>query len=73
MAGCGFCHRCGTRLRECLDGEEWCPTCGMYRRYATHGWPMFQVAGVERGSCPTTEERAALRCRAYRDQKGEQA
>ena len=32
------CHECGTKLRECLDGEQWCPKCQQYRRYASHGW-----------------------------------
>jgi uncharacterized Zn finger protein (UPF0148 family) len=35
---CGRCHTCGTKLRIVLDGEEWCPTCGQYRRYRSHGW-----------------------------------
>ena len=35
---CGKCHTCGTALRFVLDGEEWCPTCGTYRRYRSHGW-----------------------------------
>lgn len=51
---CFHCHTCGTRLRSVLDGEEWCPKCGTYRRYASHGWahgegpacPPHQQAGV---------------------------
>lgn len=35
---CGRCHECGTKLRSVLDGEEWCRTCGAYRRYRSHGW-----------------------------------
>ncbi|MEM4206369.1 MAG: hypothetical protein QXQ43_03725 [Nitrososphaerota archaeon] len=35
---CGRCHTCGTVLMEVLDGEEWCPKCGAYRRYPSHGW-----------------------------------
>lgn len=35
---CGHCHTCGSALRKCLDGEEWCPRCGQYRRYLSHGW-----------------------------------
>ncbi len=35
---CGHCHTCGTPLHKVLDGEEWCPICGMYRRYRSHGW-----------------------------------
>lgn len=37
---CGRCHDCGAKLRSCLDGEEWCPDCGTYRRYPSHGWPL---------------------------------
>lgn len=46
---CGKCHTCGTALRFVLDGEEWCPTCGAYRRYRSHGW-----AGpdAEQSPCP---------------------
>ena len=28
---CGTCHECGTPLRECMDGEMWCPACELYR------------------------------------------
>jgi uncharacterized Zn finger protein (UPF0148 family) len=35
---CGHCHTCGSPLRRVLDGEEWCPRCGQYRRYQSHGW-----------------------------------
>lgn len=35
---CGKCHTCGTVLQIVLDGEEWCPVCGTYRRYRSHGW-----------------------------------
>jgi hypothetical protein len=44
---CGHCHTCGTPLRTVLDGEEWCPTCQQYRRYAAHGW-----AGTTDPECP---------------------
>ncbi len=56
MAGCGRCHTCGERLQEVLDGEAWCPKCGQYRRYRTHGW-----ATEERTPCwpaPTLATRA---------------
>ena len=48
---CGRCHTCGTRLKSCLDGEEWCPTCQAYRRYRSHGWSR---AAADRDSdrCP---------------------
>jgi len=45
---CGHCHTCGTPLRTVLDGEEWCPTCQQYRRYAAHGW-----AGTTDPDCPS--------------------
>ena len=35
---CGCCHTCGTKMKRVLDGEEWCPKCGVYHRYRTHGW-----------------------------------
>jgi len=35
---CGRCHTCGGKLWPVLDGEEWCPACGAYRRYRSHGW-----------------------------------
>jgi NADH pyrophosphatase NudC (nudix superfamily) len=35
---CGHCHTCASELRQVLDGEEWCPKCGTYRRYKSHGW-----------------------------------
>lgn len=35
---CGHCHNCGHKLKIVLDGEEWCPDCGQYRRYRSHGW-----------------------------------
>lgn len=38
IKNCGRCHTCGTSLRQVLDGEEWCPRCGQYRRYRSHGW-----------------------------------
>jgi len=45
---CGHCHTCGTALQTVLDGEEWCPTCQQYRRYAAHGW-----AGTTDPDCPS--------------------
>ncbi len=48
---CGHCHACGTALRSVLDGEEWCPRCGRYRRYRSHGW--WAEPGEESGTpCP---------------------
>jgi hypothetical protein len=38
QAKCSHCHECGTRLKQVLDGEEWCPTCSSFRRYRSHGW-----------------------------------
>jgi len=38
---CGRCHTCGNPLRTVLDGEEWCKTCGVYRRYRSHGFIAF--------------------------------
>ena len=38
MQHCGHCHECGTELKKVLDGEEWCPACGEYKRYRSHGW-----------------------------------
>lgn len=35
---CGLCHKCGSPLEQCLDGEEWCRVCRRYRRYRSHGW-----------------------------------
>jgi hypothetical protein len=34
---CGRCHSCGNKLRQVLDGEEWCDNCGTYLRYHAHG------------------------------------
>jgi hypothetical protein len=28
---CKTCHECGSDLRNVLDGELWCDTCGAYR------------------------------------------
>lgn len=49
--GCNKCHTCGTPLRIVLDGEEWCPVCGQYRRYNSHGW-----AGGENSPCPPADD-----------------
>lgn len=38
MRHCGHCHTCGDPLRTVLDGEQWCDTCGLYRRYVSHGF-----------------------------------
>lgn len=38
MENCGRCHDCGTKLTVVLDGEEWSPRCGDYRRYKSHCW-----------------------------------
>lgn len=38
IKSCNHCHQCGTKLMIVLDGEEWCSTCGKYRRYRSHGW-----------------------------------
>jgi hypothetical protein len=35
---CGRCHRCQTKVRIVLDGEEWCPNCKQYQRPRSHGW-----------------------------------
>ena len=52
---CGHCHECGTPLRRCLDGEQWCETCRAYRRYRSHGWAWSAVyshtSEIER-DCP---------------------
>jgi len=49
MSQCGRCHTCGAKLRRVLDGEEWCPKCEAYRRYASHGW---KDADKGSSSCP---------------------
>jgi len=54
MRGCGRCHTCGTKLNECLDGEEWCSKCQSYRRYASHGW---SLAYGELTACDTARTR----------------
>lgn len=51
---CGLCHTCGHELRKVLDGEEWCDTCGAYRRYASHGWGGNGEGGQW---CPEVKER----------------
>lgn len=54
---CGRCHTCGTRLILVLDGEEWCKTCGHYRRYRSHGWS----SGVgENSPCPQPAAEPAM-------------
>jgi hypothetical protein len=49
MSYCGRCHACGTKLKNVLDGEEWCENCKQYRRYHSHGWGRW--AG-EKNPCP---------------------
>jgi len=53
---CGRCHDCGTKLRRCLDGEEWCPFCVRYRRYRSHGWGMQS----DLSPCPSDEALAIM-------------
>jgi len=38
MNRCGYCHECSSELQKCLDGEEYCQSCGQYKRYRSHGW-----------------------------------
>lgn len=52
MRYCGMCHTCGEKLREVLDGEEYCDLCGAYRRYKSHGW----THGEGAYDCPEEEE-----------------
>jgi len=56
MSGCGRCHTCGAELGQVLDGEEWCPRCGAYRRYRDHGW-----AAGEASPCPSTDKERTSR------------
>lgn len=46
---CGHCHTCGATQQWVLDGEEWCPQCGQYRRYKAHGWG---TSGEGAWTCP---------------------
>lgn len=55
---CGRCHICGTVLKLCLDGEEWCPECGAYRRYRSHGWAAGLQSSDELGPCPGWDKQA---------------
>ena len=52
MRNCGYCHKCGTKLKLCLDGEEWCFKCKEYKRYYSHGWS-FNLADEKNFECPT--------------------
>ena len=52
---CGRCHECGARLKKVLDGEEWCPACGRFRRYRSHGWNSV-VADVGNMECPNWDK-----------------
>lgn len=54
---CQHCHTCGTQLRQCLDGEEWCRKCQQYRRYRSHGWTH---ALADKSRCLTAAERQTL-------------
>ena len=47
---CRRCHTCKTLLRTVLDGEEWCDTCGAWRRYPSHGWAAGACSQAERES-----------------------
>lgn len=65
MRNCGRCHTCGTPLRLVLDGEEWCETCEVYRRYRSHGWARAAAESAEE-QCPPRDgggqqERTAAR------------
>ena len=58
---CGRCHTCGTKLRRVLDGEEWCDTCGAYRRYRSHGWALGACDGTDEGrECPDWAQRDGI-------------
>lgn len=53
---CRRCHDCGTELKQVLDGEEWCPVCGKYRRYYSHGWSWCCCNSDEKAeNCPDWE------------------
>jgi hypothetical protein len=52
MEHCGKCHVCGSPLKNCLDGEQYCQEHG-YQRYKSHGWSTSNpYIDDERGSCP---------------------
>jgi len=53
ITNCGRCHECGAKLRNVLDGEEWCPTCQSYRRYRSHGWT--HGTGYDDRGCPHSQ------------------
>ena len=53
MTRCRSCHQCGTALRLVLDGEQWCTTCGEYRRYVTHGWTRVGASSADITPCPS--------------------
>ena len=53
MTQCSRCHQCGTALRLVLDGEQWCTTCGEYRRYVTHGWTRVGASSADVTPCPS--------------------
>lgn len=42
---CGHCHECGAKLRQWLDGEEYCPDCKDGKRYRSHGWGQCNGTG----------------------------
>ena len=60
MTNCGRCHTCGTQLKKVLDGEEWCPTCEVYRRYPSHGWPKSAVTDRDT-KCPQVTRQDLVR------------
>ena len=49
---CGRCHTCGAKMRQVLDGEEWCDTCHCYRRYRSHGWAYYSADKPRLAECP---------------------
>jgi hypothetical protein len=54
---CGRCHICGAKLQSKLDGEEWCPDCGTYRRYPSHGWTRAVGDDARWTECPPPVKR----------------
>jgi len=38
-------------MQKVLDGEEWCETCGAYRRYRSHGWTAKAATSKETDCC----------------------
>lgn len=58
MRNCGHCHKCGSELKKCLDGEEYCPSCQVYLRYWSHGWPYRAWRGP--AECPDIDARGFI-------------